>query len=503
MIGVYSTSQIRGIDKCTIVNQYIQSVDLMEQAALSVYEFISQSLVSKQKIKIFAGMGNNGGDALALARMLLAGEGDYQIKVFIVGSLENMSDDCRINKDRLERLMKIHYIHNYQDIPSIAKDAVIIDGLFGSGLNRPLGGICKDVVGVINRSWAKVYSIDIPSGLFVDDNGANDFSAVVKADEVLTFQFPKLSLLLPQETDCYRKMTILDIGLCEKCIEKQFTDYYYIERSDIVDKIQDRVIFSHKGIFGHALLIVGSYGKMGAAVLAARSCLRTGVGLLTVHVPACGVDILQVAVPEAVVDADGCDKSISKVEFDKRATIGIGCGIGQGVEAQELVRSLLRESDRPLVIDADALNIIAKNGFTGDIPKNSILTPHPVEFDRLTGVSVSNSIQRLELARKYAAENGVYIVLKGAHTAIITPDSKVYFNSTGNPGMATAGSGDVLTGMITSLLAQKYSPLDAAVVGVYLHGLAGDLAKMIKSEYGLLASDIIESISGAYASLNK
>ncbi|PXV68841.1 NAD(P)H-hydrate epimerase [Dysgonomonas alginatilytica] len=501
MVKIFNVSQIKKIDGCTVINQGITSIDLMERASLAVAEKLIRFLDPDQCILVFAGTGNNGGDALAIARILLSRH--FKLYVYIVAPDELFSDDCLVNKECLERLTDVKLIKENQDIPHIPEDCIVIDGLFGSGLNRPLEGVYLDVVTVINASHNKVYSVDMPSGMFVEDNASNNPEGIIKAEKVFTFQFPKLSLLLPDSANYCKKMTVVNIGLCEKCIKEEETDLFFIEKSDATQLPIPRDNFSHKGTFGKALLIAGSYGKMGAAVLSARACLRTGVGLLTMHVPRCGVDILQTAVPEAMVQADEFPENVSSVgdNIDQFA-IGIGPGIGTDDKTKDLLSDLFDKYRKPMVIDADALNIIAGDeSLKEKIPSKSIITPHPVEFDRLMGGVSINGYERLQKAGEFANRYDIYIVLKGAYSAIITPERKVYFNSTGNPGMATGGSGDVLTGMITSLLAQKYLPLNAAILGVYLHGLAGDLAAKSKSQQGMLPSDMIEYIGKAYRAL--
>lgn len=501
MIKIFNVSQIKKIDNCTVVNQGITSVDLMERASLVVSEKLIRILDINQPILVFAGVGNNGGDALAIARILLSKH--FRLDVYVVAPNDNFSDDCLANKERLDRLTNVHIVQEAKDMPRIYPECVIIDGLFGSGLNRPLSEVYLDVVRAINSSHNKVYSIDMPSGLFVESNADNNSEGIIKADKVFTFQFPKLSLLLPDSGDYCKKMHVLDIDLCDKCIDGEKTDLYFTEKTDVAVLPFSRDTFSHKGTYGKALLIAGSYGKIGAAVLSARACLRTGVGLLTMHVPRCGVDVLQTAVPEAMVDADEFTENVSKIGVDvNQFTIGIGPGIGTDEKTKDLLSDLFDKYHKPMVIDADALNLIAGDeSLKNKIPPKSILTPHPVEFDRLWGSVSKSGYERLQRAREFAQRNDLYIVLKGAYSAIITPEGKVYFNSTGNPGMATGGSGDVLTGMITSLLAQQYLPQNAAILGVYLHGVAGDLAAKSKSQQGMLPSDMIEYIGKAYRAL--
>lgn len=503
MIKIFDAAQIKQIDNSSIKNLQISSVDLMEKAALAIYERLKRRLSQNSPVFIFAGPGNNGGDALAVARMLSID--NYRLYVYLVAPERKLSVDCAVNKERLEHLLALHIIEDEKDLPDIQSGSIIIDGLFGSGLNRPAEGLFYKTIERINNSHSTVYSIDMPSGLFVKDNTFNNMEAVVKAKEVFSFQFPKLSLLLPESGSYCGKMILVDIGLCEKSIAEQETAYNFIEKKDVSQLLSDRGTFAHKGDFGKAMLIAGSKGKIGAAVLAAKACLRSGVGLLTMHVPYCGINILQSAVPEAMVDADVSDDIVTDINVDiKKYTIGIGPGIGTHEYTKRLLYSLFDKYRAPLVLDADAINIIAESdSLKTMIPSKSILTPHVVEFDRLVGVKYINGYQRLEAARHFASEYDVYIVLKGAYSAIITPENNVYFNSTGNPGMASGGSGDVLTGIITSLLAQKYTPLNAAVLGVYLHGYAGDFAAKSKSRQGMLASDIIDYIGNVYKALKQ
>ncbi|GAB6012318.1 NAD(P)H-hydrate dehydratase [Viscerimonas tarda] len=498
MIKIFNAAQVRKIDSYTIEEEVITSLELMERAAMAVFEELLYSLVPQQKIYVFAGPGNNGGDALAIARMLYHLKA-FDLAVYLVTSDGKLSPDCKANKESLEKLVEVHAIGKRDDVPAIPAKSVIIDGLFGSGLNRPLEGVYKEVVEAINKANGSVYAIDIPSGMQMEDNRENDPEAIVKAGQVFSFQFPKLSLLLPENKDYCNRFSILDIGLSALSIEKEESPYHYIEQSDIASLLVPRRKFSHKGDYGRAFIVAGSPGKMGAAILAARACLRTGVGLLTMHVPACGIAIMQAVVPEAMVDAENGEAIPNSLD---KHTIGIGPGIGTSAEARNLLQSLFNSYKKPMVIDADALNLIAADEeLKKTIPAGSILTPHPLEFDRLLGFSSADGYQRLQSARNLAQEHRVYMVLKGAYTAVVTPQGDVYFNSSGNPGMATGGSGDVLTGILTSLLAQGHTPLDACLSGVYLHGLAGDLAAEDKSQPSMLPSDVIDYLGKAFQKL--
>lgn len=503
MIKIFNASHVRKIDRDTIEHDGITSLELMERAAGAIYSALLHMLTPKQKIYVFAGTGNNGGDALVISRMLQFKA--FNITTYLVAPDQRLSVDCRVNKERLEAFSKIHVIQEIKDIPAIPHDCVIIDGLFGSGLNRPLEGLYKEVVHTINKAGVDIYSIDIPSGMYMEDNGNNDLDAIVKADYVFSLQFPKLALLLPENSIYCKQFFILDIGLSHRSIENESTDYFFIEKEDIASVLVPRDRFGHKGDYGRAYIVSGSLGKMGAAIMAARACLRAGVGLLTMHVPQCGVDVMQVAVPESMVDVDTTKDFSSNINFDlDKHTVGIGPGLGTSMVTKEMFKDMLMRYKKPMVIDADALNLIASEvSLKQMIPEMSILTPHPLEFDRLSGAVSPSGYQRLQSARSFAAKHKVYIVLKGAYTSIITPEGAAYFNSSGNPGMATGGSGDVLTGILTSLMAQGYSSLHTCLLGVYLHGFAGDLAAESKSQYSMLPSDIINCLGDAFIELQR
>jgi NAD(P)H-hydrate epimerase len=383
--------------------------------------------------------------------------------------------------------------------PVLTEHDIVIDGLFGSGLNRPLTGGFAAVVDYINKSDAHVVSIDIPSGLFGEDNRGNDREAIVKANLTLTFEFPKLAFFLAENAPYVGEWKTLEIGLHPDVIEKTETPYTMVTEEDISYVIQPRDRFAHKGTFGHALLIAGSKGKMGAAILAAKACLRSGAGLLTVHIPQRGEGVFQTNFPEAMLSFDtNVDFFSSVPELSPYNAIGVGPGMGQHMESGAAIERILQTNSKPMVIDADAINLLATNkSLISRIPERSILTPHPKEFDRIAGESASG-YERLMKAKAFAVENHLIVVLKGAYTAICTTAGNIYFNSCGNPGMATAGSGDVLTGIILGLLAQGYEPETAAVMGVFIHGTAGDLAAIYQSEESLIASDIIDMLGKAF-----
>ena len=492
----FEASQIKIIDNYTIDNEPIGSFLLMERASCAFTDKVLPLIKTGEPVSVFAGPGNNGGDAFVVARFLaLAG---ITVHVFLVNrSGGSLSADCKKAKEKFclafpGRLTEINSVEMITE----PLTGYVVDGLFGTGLSRPLEGVFAEVVALINNSRATVFSIDIPSGLLGEDNRQNRKEAIVRADYTFSFQFPKLSFFLPENEEFIGEFSILDINLHPQVLHDLPSPYYFMEEEDVKRMAQPRRKFSHKGDYGHALLVAGSYGKVGAAVLAAKACLRAGCGLLSVHVPLEGIEIVQISVPEAMVEPEILSKTAS---FLKRYNaVGIGPGMGVDEEAEEMVSYLLKHSEAPLVLDADALNIIAQAPeLFQEMPPETIITPHPKEFDRLAGAS-SSGYERLQKQLNFAEQHRVIVVLKGAHTSIAFPDGRCFFNSTGNPGMATAGSGNVLTGIILSLLAQKYKPEDAALFGVYLHGLAGDIAAGEFSQQSMLAGDIIQFLGKAF-----
>lgn len=499
---ILSVEQIRQADSYTITNEPIASIELMERAAGECANWLKEHFTREMHFAIVCGMGNNGGDGLALAR-LLYNEG-YSVEVFIAPFFSKVSDDFTANRKKLETVpeIKIKEINSADDI-IIKNDrpTVIIDAILGTGLSKPVDGKLAEVIERINSLRCIVVAIDVPSGLMADDNSKAKHKTIINANATLTFQTPKLAFMFAENAQHVGDFYVLNIGLNQQFIAEQKTQNYFVTREMVAPLIKRRAKFSHKGTYGHALLVAGSYGKMGAAVLAAKSCLRSGVGLLTVHVPKCGYTVLQTAVPEAMVTVDENEQINTALKnIEHYNVIGVGPGIGTDKPTQQMIK-LLIQTKMPLVIDADALNILAENKtWLSFLPKGSIFTPHPGEFARLVG-KTTTGFDAYTIQREFAIKYGVYLVLKGAHTSIATPEGDVYFNSTGNPGMATAGSGDTLTGIITGLLAQGHSTKNAAILGVYLHGLAGDIAAHELSEHALIAEDITNNLGRAYIEL--
>jgi len=481
-------AQIKAVDALTIEREPISSIDLMERAATACVDWLLEHLDFPYKIAVFAGPGNNGGDGLAIAR-ILQNTRNY-VSVYMLTDTDKLSSDTLINYNRLTGCQTIFL--SEKNMPALPASTIVIDALFGIGLSRPLDGLAAQTVAHINKSECTVVSIDMPSGLFCGDNSENIPDRIIRANFTLTFQQPKLSFFFAENAEFTGEWETLDIGLLPKAIEKQDSKYFVLQKEDFSEIFKPRKKFAHKGDFGHACLIAGSRGMMGACVLAVKSCLRAGVGLVTAHIPRDSNVIMQISVPEAMVSLDADTEVFSNIpDLSAYSAIGVGPGIGKKPQTQKALLALLHEiNDRKLVLDADALNIISENpDWLKLLPPNSILTPHPKEFDRMAGNS-ENGYQRHLKQIEMAKEYGVIIVLKGAHTSIATPDGFCFFNTTGNPGMATAGSGDVLTGIIVSLLAQGRSPQIAACAGVWLHGAAGDIA----ASNTLIASDIIEYI---------
>lgn len=496
---IFSAETIKEIDQQTITHESIDSIDLMERAAEAVVSELIGRFGRDRHFVVFAGQGNNGGDALAVARILI--ENGYRVETFLFNPYNKLSDECEFNKQRMLELSQASFVEVIStfDPPPLNERSVVIDGLFGIGLSRPLSGGYISLVDYINESDAMVVSIDIPSGLFCEDNRENNPRHIIRADLTLTFQFPKLAFLMADNAPYIGEWKILDIGLSPRAIYEAKSNVRYLEKEEVGMLLRARQRVSHKGDYGHALIVAGSMGMMGACILAVKACLRSGAGLVSTHIPQCGYPILQTAVPEAMVHTDFSETHITDVggviEYD---ALGIGPGIGREFETVQALKRMLSQLKRPCVLDADALNIIAEHrDCLHSIPPGSILTPHPREMMRLVGEcdsSIDLMIKSIDLAKQL----NIVVLLKGAYSVVISPSGRCSFNSTGNAGMASGGSGDVLTGMITALLAQGYTSEDAAIIGMYTHGLAGNLALSNESHESLIASDIVAYIGRAF-----
>jgi hydroxyethylthiazole kinase-like uncharacterized protein yjeF len=492
---ILSREQIQAADAYTIKTEPIASIDLMERAATKFVKALLKRHKIKNNIHVFCGKGNNGGDGLVAARLLH--QDSFSVSTYIVEYSPNATDDFMTNRERLQKLhCPIFHLSENDAFPQIEQGDIIIDALWGTGLTRPVGGFAKNIIEAMNQSPAKVVALDIPSGLFCDAFNAD--KTIVKADDTISFQLPKKSFMLPENQDYVPEWTIVDIGLNSDFIQKQESCYYFTEAAEIRKLIRKRKGFEHKGTFGHALLVCGSKGKMGAAVLSAKACLRSGIGLATVCVPQAGNAIMQTAVPEAMTLVDEHSDIITKIpDTTAYSAVGIGPGLGTDKLTFKAFQDMLDQSDKPMIMDADAINMLAQHKeLMEKLPSQTVLSPHIGEFDRLAGKSCNHD-ERLDKLQHLAKTYRITIILKGKYSAIANPEGELFFNPTGNPGMATAGSGDVLTGMIAAFLAQGYEAFIAAKIAVYLHGLAGDIAAGKQSKTALVAGDMIDFLPKA------
>jgi NAD(P)H-hydrate epimerase len=490
----FSALQIKEWDAFTIANEPVSALNLMERAATSCYNWLLENNFLQLPVYIFCGKGNNGGDGLVIARLLM--QNKFKVKIYILESAQKGSEAFEINLQKLQKLtLDINSVSLPETFPVLPNDIIIIDALFGTGLNKPLQDNAAALVNHINQSKATVIAIDIPSGLAADYTSKGN--AIIHATHTLSFQQYKLAFLLAENEEFCGVVHILNINL-HKQFQATIAAFEWVDQSFIQSIYKPRKKFTHKGTYGHAALICGSYGMMGAAVLSAGGCLRSGSGKLTCFIPGCGYPIIQTAVPEAMCIVNGAGYITAVNDINKFDAIGIGPGIGLHTSHHDLLKNIFSALPKALVLDADALNIISQQKeLLSLIPKNTILTPHLKEFERVFGSS-ANDFERIQLALEKSKQYHIYIVLKGNCSFISTPEGTGYFNSTGNPGMATAGSGDVLTGIITSLLAQSYTPLQACLLGVYIHGSAGDIAATQTSQEAMIAEDITAHLGKAF-----
>lgn len=496
---IFTGAQIRELDKYTIENEPISSINLMERASEALTDAIIQRWDTDTRMVVFAGPGNNGGDALAVTRLLR--DRGYDVVAYLFNVSGHLSADCAENRDRLKKYDgALKEVTQEFDPPHLSADTLVIDGLFGSGLNKPLAGGFAAVVKYINQSEAEVVSIDIPSGLMTEDNTYNVRANIIHADLTLTLGQQKLAMLMADNQQYLGEVETLDIGLSREFIANTDVQFSVIGRKDVLAIMKPRSPFAHKGTMGHALLMAGSKGMAGAAVLAAKACLRSGVGKVTVHTSHANNNIMQISVPEAIMSLDRDDTNISQaIPAERYDAIGVGPGIGTSEATAIALMTQIRSAKVPVVVDADALNILSSHkAWLQQLPEGMIFTPHPKEMDRLSDTPAADDYDRLVKACEMAQRLRGYVILKGHYSALCLPNGQVIFNSTGNAGMATAGSGDVLTGILTALLARGYSQRDACLLGMYLHGLAGDLAAADLGMESLIASDIIKYLPKAF-----
>lgn len=500
---IFSSEQIREIEKLSIKAEQITSIDLMERAATQLFNLLHQRLQGAQiPIHVFCGLGNNGGDGLVVSRLLV--EHGYNVKTYIVNFSDNRSKDFLVNYDRLKSITNDWPIQlkSADDLPEINRDDMMIDAIFGIGLNRPIVAWVVELIKHINASRCFTLSIDVPSGLR-DDKGPDDPEGVIYASTTITFQVPKIMFFLPETGKYVQDLEVIDIGLNREALAKSPAIAELVGKNEVRNLYRPRQKYGHKGNYGHSVIIGGSYGKIGAVALATKAALRTGAGLVTAYTPKCGYTILQSTVPESMVVTDNNDNKISNIEIGFEASaIAIGMGMGTDSDTITAFETFIKSNKSPLVIDADAINILSKQTeLLQYLPALSILTPHLGELRRLIG-DWKDDFDRIHKVKQFSTEHNCIVVVKGANSMIVYKN-QVYINTTGNPGMATAGSGDALSGMIASLIGQGYEPLLATILGVYLHGSAGDLATVEHAYQGLIASDIVDTIGKAYLELFK
>ena len=516
---ILSSKQIKSVDKGTIVREGISSLELMKRAATAFCDWFIARFSNKQlSIVIFSGVGNNGGDGLAVARIL--NKHGYNVKVCVVEYNENYTDDCAHNVRRIKaEKIPCKKILEESDIPDLESFDIVIDAIFGTGLSREVSGTTRKVIEQINnfnlndnkkvewmskgfynsKKWVKsIISIDVPSGLFLD----RPTTFAVNATETVTFQIPKLALYMPQNALFVGNVTIVDIGLNDEVISEIESKHFFTEKKDIKFLLKPLAKFAHKGTEGHVLIVGGSLGKIGSVHLASKAALKMGCGLVTAYVPNCGTQVMQSSFPEAMVIEDSNSDYISEIKYDiKPDAVGVGVGIGQNEETALALRNFIQSCNVPLVLDADGLNILAKHPkWLQLLPPKTILTPHPKELSRIIG-EWSDDFDKIDKTKQFAEKYNLIVVVKGAYSLIIDSEY-VFVNSSGTPALATAGSGDVLTGMIASLLAQGYNPLNAARVGVFIHGMTSNITTNCIHPRSFVANDIIENIGDCYIALD-
>jgi hydroxyethylthiazole kinase-like uncharacterized protein yjeF len=500
---ILSAEQIKDLDLYTIEHEPVASIDLMERAAKACVDSITRLSSFYNEVYVFCGMGNNGGDGLAISRLLL--ENNYKVSVYVIHHSGKFSTDAQTNYEKLKEKFpaSVIEIKDPKDLQDITTDqrALAIDALLGTGINKPVEGLLSDVITFINQKFRSIISIDVPSGLYIDKSSANN-KAIVKATLCLTFHVPKLSFLMPENEKYIPEFEILDIGLDAKKFSEMPSSHHYVTLADIKTLVRKRNKFSHKGTFGHALLLAGSKGKSGAAVICAKGCLRSGAGLLTVHSNKETLSTVLNHLPETMTEEDPDEKIISEInDPEKYDALAFGPGTGTEQDTQQVLKKLLHYYAGKMVIDADGLNILSENKtWLSFLPASTILTPHPKEFERLTE-KTTDDYERLNILKQFSLKHNCIVILKGAHSAIAMPDGNIFFNSSGNAGLAKGGAGDGLTGIILGLLARGYNAPQAALIGTFVHGYAADLCLEKMSMESMLISDVVEKLPAAFKAL--
>ncbi len=505
--------EMESIDKYIIEQMGIPSIVLMENAGRIVADEIQSDFCHLKKVLIICGMGNNGGDGFVIARYLY--ESGINVHVITIGQTKNMRDDAVINFEIIKKMdIPIHHINDISGVSKLEKilplQDVVVDALFGTGLSRVVEGFFEKVILAVNNLSSFVYSVDIPSG--VDSNSGKIMGISIQADKTITYIYPKIGNIMYPAADKCGELVVKNIGLSTEFIPSGDMKHNLITEELACELLPHRPKNSHKGTYGTACVIAGSMGMTGAAILTSKAALRCGIGLLKLYIPESLHHLITTSIPEAVIvplvemrrgviAITQMDVIMQGINGAKVVAIGPGCGVSG--EMLELLRRLIKELEKPIVIDADGLNVLAKNvDILLDSNSDIVITPHPGEMARLLDVTIDEVIEKpIEIASEFAKKYGVVVVLKGARTVVADKSGTIYVNVTGNTGMATGGTGDVLTGIITGFIAQGLYVTDAAVLAVYIHGLAGDKIMESKGEYGLLASDVVEGLPYAFRQL--
>jgi len=498
---VFSTAQLYEADKITAEKQEVTHNELIERAGTQIFNWFHQRLQGAPvPVHVFCGIGDNGSSGLVVARLLV--ENGYNVKTYIVNYSSKRSKDFLVNYDRIKNVTKDWplLMTSENDFPAMTPNDIIIDAMFGIGINRTPDGWVKTLIQYMNAQPCFKLAIDVPSGMFADAP-IEDIETVVKANHTLTFQAPKLAFFLPATGNFAGYYDVLDIGIDREFLMTNPGIASLIAKPNAQRMYKQRDKYSHKGTFGHTLIVSGSYGAMGAAVLSTKGALRIGAGKVTSFVPECGYQIMQTAVPEAMVLTNDEDDLITDIKYDfEPSAIAVGMGIGTKKETAAALLSLFKKTKSPIVIDAYAINCISENKeLLKHIPEQAIFTPHDGELERLVG-AWKNDYDKIEKAKVFAKKHKAIVVLKGANTITVYED-QLYINTSGNPGMATTGTGDVLSGAIVGLLSQGYDPLTATIFGVYLHGSAGNIVSQAISYEGTMAGDIADALGEAFIEL--
>ncbi len=512
---ILTAAQMREADRYTIEEIGIPSLVLMENAGRQVVAAMEAAFEERLdgRVAVLCGRGNNGGDGFVVARTLL--QRGVECAVFVVGALADVRGEARTNLDVLGRLgVTVVEINDEQTwelhFSEISQCTLIVDAIFGTGLKSGLAGMLETVVADVNASGIPIVSIDLPSGLSADT--PHLIGDCIDASMTVTLAAPKLPLVLPPAEAHAGDVVIADIGIPTEVIDElEGRTIELLTREDVRSLLEPRAADSHKGDFGRVLLVGGSRGKTGAAHLAGMGALRAGAGLVTIATPASCLPIVASLSPELMTEpldegpnGQVVGAAVERVSELTQDVIACGPGLGGGDSVGQFVRGLLDRSETPLVLDADALTVLADDPgrLVGRDDRDIIITPHPGEMARLVG-GTADEVQasRIDVACDFATTHHIYVVLKGHRTVIATPEGRVFINPTGNAGMATGGTGDVLTGMIAAFLAQLLDAEAACRLAVFLHGMAGDLAQESEGEVAMTASDLLARIGEAILDL--